>query len=191
MRNLIFLAGAALAVAMTPAAAEAKPKAGKAHVNARGHIDMNRNGVADWREQRHADVNGNGILDYRERRPVDINRNGVADWRERFIDRNRDGVDDRNQAMMNRWGSAACPPGLAKKSPACIPPGQAKRMFREGQRVPTGYNYYTDYNNIPEQYRTHYGLDPNQRYIYRDGRIYVVDPRTSLIQRVIGSLIRL
>jgi len=189
MRNLIFLAGAALAVAMTPAAAEAKPKAGKAHVNARGHIDMNRNGVADWREQRHADVNGNGILDYRERRRVDINRNGVADWREQFIDRNRDGVDDRNQAMMNRWGGAACPPGLAKKSPACIPPGQAKRMFREGQRVPTNYGNFTDFSDIPVQFRNQYNLDPNQRYIYRNDQIYVVDPRTSLVQRIISAIL--
>lgn len=189
MRNLIFLTGAALAVAMTPAAAEAKPKAAKAHLNARGHIDMNRNGVADWREQRFADVNGNGILDYRERRQVDINRNGIADWRERWIDRNRDGIDDRQQTMMNRWGGDACPPGLAKKSPACIPPGQAKRLFREGQRIGNGYRYYTPYGNIPPEYRTTYNLDDDYRYIYRNDYIYEVDPTTSLVRRVISLIL--
>lgn len=157
MRNLIFLTGAALAVAMTPAAAEAKPKAAKAHLNARGHIDMNRNGVADWRE--------------------------------RWIDRNRDGIDDRQQTMMNRWGGDACPPGLAKKSPACIPPGQAKRLFREGQRIGNGYRYYTPYANIPVDYRTTYNLDDDYRYIYRNDYIYEVDPTTSLVRRVISLIL--
>ena len=189
MRYLIFLTGAALAVAMTPAAAHAGPKSAKAHVNARGHIDINRNGVADWREQRLADVNGNGILDYRERRLVDINRNGIADWRERWIDRNRDGVDDRNQAMLSRWGGAACPPGLAKKTPACMPPGQAKRQFSEGQRIGNGYRYYTPYGNIPANYRTTHNLDNDYRYIYRDNYIYEVDPTTRLVRRVIDLIL--
>jgi Ni/Co efflux regulator RcnB len=29
-------------------------------------------------------------------------------------------------------GRNGCPPGLARKSPACVPPGQAKKMWREG-----------------------------------------------------------
>ena len=189
MRTMILLAGAALATGLTPAAAQAKPGHGGVHVNARGQIDVNRNGIADWREQRFADVNGNGILDYRERRTVDINRNGIADWRERWIDRDRDGRDDRQEAMMNRYGGAACPPGLAKKTPACTPPGQASRLFREGQRVPAQYRYYTPYANIPVNYRTQYSLDPNYRYIYRNNQIYVVDPATSLVSRIINTIL--
>ena len=119
MNKLILLAGAGLVLALgTPAAADAKPGKGNSanvHLNAKGYVDMNRNGVADWREQRLIDANGNGILDWRERRTVDINRNGVADWRERWIDRDRDGIDDRQEIMANRWGGANCPPGLAKK----------------------------------------------------------------------------
>jgi hypothetical protein len=118
---------------------------------------------------------------------VDINRNGVADWRERFIDRDRNGIDDRRQAA--RYGGAECPPGLAKKSPACVPPGQASRMFREGQRLPSGYRYYTDYNDIPLELRNRYTLDDDYRYIYRDNRIYVVDPTTSLITRIISAIL--
>ena len=189
MRKMILLAGAALAVGMTPAIAEAKPKAAKVHVNARGQIDMNRNGLADWREQRLSDINGNGILDYRERSRIDINRNGIADWRERRIDRDRDGIDDRQEAMMNRWGGANCPPGLAKKNPPCIPPGQASRLFREGQRLSTNYRYYTPYGNIPVALRNQYNLDDDYRYIYRDNTIYVVDPTTRLVTRIIDAIL--
>lgn len=31
---------------------------------------------------------------------------------------------------------AHCPPGLAKKTPACIPPGQAKKLYTIGQPLP-------------------------------------------------------
>ncbi len=194
MTKLFLLAGAGLALAIgAPAAADAKPGKGKAHAakvhnTAKGHIDMNRNGVADWREQRLIDANGNGILDSRERRTVDINRNGVADWRERWIDRDRDGIDDRQEIMANRWGGANCPPGLAKKIPPCVPPGQVGRSFTVGQRVPTGWGTI-GYNRIPDGVRDLYDLDDDNRYIYRDGNLYVVDPRTRLIEQIIAGLV--
>jgi len=149
---------------------------------------MNRNGVADWREQRLIDANGNGILDWRESRTVDINRNGVADWRERWIDRDRDGIDDRQEIMANRWGGANCPPGLAKKNPPCVPPGQVGRSFTVGQRAPTGWGMIR-YNRIPNSVRDLYDLDDSDRYIYRNGTLYVVDPRTRLIQQIISGLV--
>lgn len=190
MNKLILLAGSGLMLAIG-APADAKPKAGggaKVHMNAKGHIDMNRNGLADWREQRLIDANGNGILDARERRRVDINRNGVADWRERWIDRDRDGIDDRQEIMANRWGGANCPPGLAKKSPPCVPPGQVGRTFAVGQRVPTGWDTL-GYNRIPVGVRDLYDLDDGNRYIYRDRQLYVVDPRTRLIEQIIAGLV--
>ena len=183
MNTLLFLAGAAVLVSTAPAIA--KPKHDQ---TMRGH-DIDRNGVPDYRQRGYADLNGNGVLDYRERRVVDINRNGIADWRERWIDRNRNGVDDRREGYRysaSRYGGAACPPGLAKKTPACIPPGQATRLFREGQRVGNGYRYYTPYNNIPVGYRTTYNLNDDYRYIYRNNYIYEVDPLTSIIRRIIG-----
>ena len=192
MNKLILLAGAGLVLALgTPAAADAKPGKGNSanvHLNAKGYVDMNRNGVADWREQRLIDANGNGILDWRERRTVDINRNGVADWRERWIDRDRDGIDDRQEIMANRWGGANCPPGLAKKTPRCVPPGQVGREFAVGQRVPTGWGTIA-YNRIPLGVRDLYDLDNDNRYIYRNGTLYVVDPRTRLIEQIIAGLI--
>ena len=45
-----------------------------------------------------------------------------------------------------------CPPGLAKKNPPCVPPGQAKKLYRVGDRY---YNddYLSDYDrrryNLP------------------------------------------
>jgi hypothetical protein len=119
-------------------------------------------------------------------RDTDRNRNGVADRLERgFVDRNRDGIDDRAQ---NRYGGANCPPGLANRTPACVPPGQARRMFREGQRVPTNYGAFTSYNDIPVQYREQFNIPGGYNYIYRDNSVYVVDPRTRLIRSVIDLL---
>jgi hypothetical protein len=119
---------------------------------------------------------------------VDINRNGVADFRERFIDRNRNRVDDRVEARWN-YGSNWCPPGLAKKNNGCVPPGQFKREFREGQRVNSNYRYWTPYASIPVDLRTRYDLDDDYRYIYRNNYIYAVDPRTDLVTRIISLLL--
>jgi hypothetical protein len=170
----LLLASVALGLAASPALA----KPGNSHGN---------HGPTTMHATKHgasmASQHGRSNLSTR----VDGNRNGILDRRERgYRDRDRDGRDDRYE---NRYGANSCPPGLAKKDNGCMPPGQAKRLFREGQRIPGGYKYYTDYNNIPVQYRNQYNLDPNYRYIYRDNQIYVVDPRTSLVQRVIGSLI--
>jgi hypothetical protein len=148
-------------------------------------MDRNGNGVPDYRDRTLADSNNNGIPDYRERRIVDLNGNGIADYRERMIDRNRDGIDDR---MGGQYGGGACPPGLAKKSPACVPPGKANGLFRQGQRLPTGYDSYTDYNSIPELYRSRVPYMDSSRYIYRDDRVYVVDPTTRVVTRIIDLL---
>jgi hypothetical protein len=106
---------------------------------------------------------------------TDRNRNGIADRLERrSVDRNRDGIDDRAQ---NQYGGANCPPGLANRTPACVPPGQAKRMFNQGQRIPTNYGAFTSYNNIPQEYRDRYDIPSGYNYIYRDNSVYVVDPK--------------
>jgi hypothetical protein len=159
-----------------------------APASAQSRYDRNANGIPDYRERAFADLNGNGILDYRERATVDLNRNGVADWNERFIDRNRNGVDDRREGYRYsmRWGANACPPGLAKRDNGCMPPGQVVRWTR-GARIPHGYAY-TSYDRIPVRYRERYSLSPNYNYVYRDNRIYVVDRRTSLIDRIIDNL---
>jgi hypothetical protein len=83
-----------------------------------------------------------------------------------------------------------CPPGLAKKGNGCLPPGQAKKLFSVGQRVPTGYGYYTPYSSIPRQYRDRIPYGDDYRYIYRDNTAYVVNERTNLVTQVIDLLMR-
>ena len=104
-------------------------------------------------------------------------------------DRNRNGIEDRDEALARNYGGALCPPGLAKKTPACLPPGQAKRLFREGQRISTSYRHYTPYRSIPVVLRDRYGLDDDYRYIYRNNVIYTVDPRTRLITSIINAVL--
>ena len=81
---------------------------------------------------------------------------------------------------------ATCPPGLANRNPPCVPPGQARRLFREGQRIPSGYRYFVDYDAIPEAYRVR--VPEGYRYIYRDDTVYVVDPATSLVRTIIDLI---
>jgi hypothetical protein len=44
---------------------------------------------------------------------------------------------------------------------------------------------YTDFSTIPSNFVTEYGLDPNGRYVYQNGYIYVVDPSTYAVNKVI------
>ena len=123
--------------------------------------------------------------------------NGDKQWKHGGGDRDdgyRDYRDDRRDGYRNNNGYRQssyrnCPPGLAKKHNGCLPPGQA-RKWAQGSRLPYGYNSYTPYNQLPQRYVDQYDLDPNNRYIYRDNMIYQVDPRTSIIERILGGLIR-
>jgi hypothetical protein len=82
-----------------------------------------------------------------------------------------------------------CAPGLAKKHNGCRAPGQAKRWDR-GDRWRSNYGSYYTYNRIPYDLRQRYDLNSRYRYYYNDGYLYQVDPRTQLIQQVIGALLR-
>ena len=72
-----------------------------------------------------------------------------------------------------------CPPGLAKKNPPCIPPGQAKK-FGIGDRI-TG-----DYDWIRNPGR--YGLDPNETYYRVGDQVYRVDRDTKEVLDLIGAV---
>jgi len=125
------------------------------------------------------------------------NDKGNKEWKHGGGDREdgyREYRGDRGDGYRSNYGYRHssyrhCPPGLAKKHNGCMPPGQARR-WAQGSRMPYGYNSYTPYNQIPQRYVDQYDLDPNNRYVYRDNTIYQVDPRTSIIQRILGGLIR-
>ena len=51
-----------------------------------------------------------------------------------------------------------------------------------------GPNYtYTTYADIPTQVTGYYHLDSNGRYVYTNGYVYVVDPTTYAVTRVIDT----
>lgn len=85
-------------------------------------------------------------------------------------------------------GPPGCPPGLAKKNPPCISPGQAKHLFDRGDRIPSGFRDYVGYDDIPYRYRQRYDIPPGYDYIYRDDSVYVVDPTTRLVQTIIDLI---
>lgn len=87
-----------------------------------------------------------------------------------------------------RIWTTACPSGLAWRGTVCVPPGHANRLLNVGTRVPRGWSY-TPWGAVPNDLRTTYALDPNYRYVYRDGVIYVVDPQTSLISSIINAVL--
>jgi hypothetical protein len=120
-------------------------------------------------------------------RRVDANANGIPDFRERPNDVNGDGIDDRAQ---NRYGGNICPPGLVGRTPACIPPGQATREFREGQRIPDRYQWFTEFAAIPESFRDDipdsFRTD-GFRYIFRNDVVYVVDRSSGVVTEIIDQ----
>lgn len=51
-----------------------------------------------------------------------------------------------------------------------------------------GPNYtYTTYSDLPQPVVTYYHLDSNGRYVYSNGYVYVVDPTTYAVTRVIDT----
>src|SRR5262245_9557982 len=55
------------------------------------------------------------------------------------------------------YGTDRCPPGLAKKHNGCLPPGQARKLYR-GDRWQSGYGTYYSYGRIPYDVRRRYAL---------------------------------
>ena len=87
-----------------------------------------------------------------------------------------------------RIWTTACPPGLAWRGTVCVPPGHADHLLTVGTRVPKGWSY-TPWGAVPTELRSTYALDPNYRYVHRDGVIYVIDPRTSLVTSIINAVL--
>ena len=178
MRKIILMAGIAALTASIPAAAEAQGRGNGRGQSARTEQQA-RPSVS--REQARARAAA------RAQARIDADRRARRDAQRTWTDRNRDGIDDRTG---NRYGGAACPPGLANRNPPCVPPGQARRAFRQGQVLPRSFSYYTPYNSlltrIPEQYRD--DIPTGYRYIYRDNAVYVVDPATRIVRNIIDLI---
>ena len=74
-----------------------------------------------------------------------------------------------------------CPPGLAKKNPPCVPPGQAKKIYGIGDRIVGDY----DWIRRPGRY----GLDPDETYYRVGDQVYRVDRDTKEVLDLVGAVI--
>jgi hypothetical protein len=74
-----------------------------------------------------------------------------------------------------------CPPGLAKKSPACLPPGQTRISGHDY----VGHQLSGDYVIVTSPER--YGLDPRYSYAWKDGHIFRLDGDTMMVLALIGA----
>lgn len=76
------------------------------------------------------------------------------------------------------------------KNGVCVSTHRVRGMpnpFQVGYVFGPDYSY-TTYGTIPEPLVTYYHLDPSGRYVYSNGYIYVVDPTTYAVTRVIDVL---
>ena len=99
------------------------------------------------------------------------------------------GHDNEFSQQNYGYGQGNCPPGLAKKHNGCLPPGQYKKRFAQGQRFNSIYGQRYSYNQLPYDVRNQYNLDRSNRYYYDQGYLYQVDPRTMVVEQVIRTLL--
>jgi hypothetical protein len=60
------------------------------------------------------------------------------------------------------------------------------QAYRMGYRFGPSYSY-TSYSALPRTYVTRYHLAPRYRYVYQNGYIYVVDPTTYAVMRILNA----
>src|SRR5690348_15186149 len=78
------------------------------------------------------------------------------------------------------------PPGLAGK-PYGLPPGQAKKLWRRGERVPMFYIAPQYYIGEPRAYRLA-AAPPGHRWIIVDGDAYLVQVASGVVAEVVAGL---
>lgn len=83
---------------------------------------------------------------------------------------------------------ASGPPGLAKK-PGGMPPGQYKKKYSRGQRLPTTYVTQRYYVDNPQTYRLR-APPAGYRWVHVDDQYYLAQTRTGLISEVVSALLR-
>ena len=148
-------------------------------------VAMDRRDLRDRREDFRREARNDFRRDDRNIAPV---RAFAGDPRDAF----RDGRDYRRVAQWRDWNDGdwdrryagrgipaayvGCPPGLAKKSRACVPPGHARQQF-VGSVLPT---YYSS-NYMPRALRDIYYDTPDYYYRYGDGYAYRVNRSDNLV----------
>ena len=117
-------------------------------------------------------------------RQLGRNNNPVVIARERELARVRD-LDDRDIRIAGAgvgYGVGGCPPGLAKKPVACMPPGQAAKLVN----APLAQaRKLANLNPIPVRLQSLYPDTPNYYYTYGNGYAYRVNRTSNVISALL------
>lgn len=117
------------------------------------------------------------------------------EWDDSYIKRSYDHRDDRyddhstiiriydnDRVVLRQYAEdryyKSCPPGLAKKHNGCLPPGQAKKRYIVGQRLPDNVVYYA----VPRDVIVH--LEPvpvGYQYVRVDNDVLLMNQATKMI----------
>jgi hypothetical protein len=126
-----------------------------------------------------ADAQGRG----KAKGQTGVNVRGNVEAPDRWV-RRPDGRWVRTPLAQRPAHPHGCPPGLLRQGTGCIPPGQARRLFNVGERLPASFAFA----RVPPEFRDRITFDPNLRYHYHDRVVYVVDPRTRLVRSIIDLI---
>jgi len=89
--------------------------------------------------------------------------------------------------FLNTYGRGNCPPGLAKKNNGCLPPGQAKKRYVVGQRLPNGIVVA----ELPRELSARIGVAPTgYRYGLLDGDLVKLAVGTMLVVDAIEGFVQ-
>lgn len=87
----------------------------------------------------------------------------------------------------------SCPPGLAKKSPACIPPGQAKKTWHDDDDQDDHVIYYRAGDVVRDDCRIvpyyNYQNLPSGTYCRYEDRLMRIDPETRAVMTILQFLV--
>ena len=136
--------------------------------------------VADARQaERIRDARARQIQQVREARLRELRH----DRREALADVRHD--RRFNERVAVGYGVGGCPPGLANKAVACMPPGQAKKLLGQPVRV---VRERVAFRELPNRLRYVYRDTPNYYYRYGDGYVYRVNRSNDLVSALLPML---
>ena len=156
------------------------PPSDNANANASGQVQGNVNAQTDTHASDRAQERTGASVDHSATTSTDNDDATAASGAAAHV---------KSKTNTPNYGGSACPPGLAGRNPACVPPGLATKNYRVGEHLSGNFKYYTDLSAIPDtaksqipsQYQTN-----AYRYIYQTNRIYVVSGSTDKVVSVIN-----
>ncbi len=134
--------------------------------------------------QRGSERQNNEIQRIAERRGFQLERNGIGGERQlaRLAERNVIRASDWDDLARRGVWLDGCPPGLAKKMVACVPPGQVKNLV--GQPLSTLRDRIT-LRELPNSLRDVYSDTDDYYYRYGNGYAYRVDRSNDIVSALL------